>query len=325
LLDIPLNQALKRSARNQQSKWPDSNAENRLEPECWPALNPKFQLTRGSRIFTIGSCFARHIEQYLHQFGFHLPTIRYLETLDGDRVFFWSTLNPDISMAAYTCSVSPTRLLERGKQNPVIFLWLLYSEMQRPGQQDKLELYSRFVEEELPQDINFTLGFAAIYRKERMFAEAEALIWRVLERQPSNLDFLTMLFDVLIKQAKPVEACAALDRILAIDPDNGDAEALTRRWLETEALDLEPSASLLSVLIKYNKTGKAEQILNRFLQADPHGLTGLMRLGDMSLRLGQRASAEIVCRWVLQRNPSDFWAAATLAGGLCGLRKANEA
>ena len=83
MLDIPLNQALKRSARNQQSKWPDSNAENRLEPECWPALNPKFQLTRGSRIFTIGSCFARHIEQYLHQFGFHLPTIRYLETLDG--------------------------------------------------------------------------------------------------------------------------------------------------------------------------------------------------------------------------------------------------
>src|SRR5688572_9518638 len=38
----------------------------------FPKLAPKFQITRGSKIFTIGSCFARNIEEKLK--GFILPT-----------------------------------------------------------------------------------------------------------------------------------------------------------------------------------------------------------------------------------------------------------
>jgi len=82
MIDIPLGDALKRSNQNKSSSWPNRGGENRLEPECWPTLNPKFQLRPGSSIFTIGSCFARHIEHYLHQFGFHLPTIEYLASSD---------------------------------------------------------------------------------------------------------------------------------------------------------------------------------------------------------------------------------------------------
>ena len=639
MLDIPLDQALKRSAQNKQSKWPDRFAENRLEPECWPALNPKFQLKPGSRVFTIGSCFARHIELYLHQSGFQLPTIEYLECLDGvgseilnkytppsiyqdlawtkkirdrdDRVrmddiedflitlenggvrdlqrqfgstfgvtreqaladrqhyyqlfrqvfacetviitlgfiecwwdektdqyilfdnslrkigdgrFFFRRLDfmesyrfikdsldiinsegdknilittspvplartftsddvivansysksvlravagqiveeyknvdyfpsyesvmltrqpyvwePDLihvdgsfigrimlrvtekyvvdvserpvtdqilqmcnqaaaenwtdaralyaglkqselegldcfshSVAAEIClhaghidkadfhadraadlaqtageaglyalykcwlvfkalgdSVKTEctlgRVLERGKQKPVIFLWMLYSEMQQPRQQHRLEIYSKFIEDELPQDMDFNLGFAAIYRKEGMLAEAEALIWRVLEKQPSNLDFLTMLFDVLIKQEKQVEACAVLDRILAIDPDNGDAEVSTQRWLEVESTDLNFSARLAGVLIKHKKTGKLNQILERVLQFDPENMTGLKRLRRISMRLGQYAVAERVSQWITERRPEDVSAVIALAKVLRRMGKFEEA
>lgn len=38
-----------------------------------PSLSPRFQLNRGDRVFTIGSCFAREIEEHLH--GFDLPTL----------------------------------------------------------------------------------------------------------------------------------------------------------------------------------------------------------------------------------------------------------
>lgn len=37
-----------------------------------PSLSPRFQLNRGDRVFTIGSCFAREIEEHLY--GFDLPT-----------------------------------------------------------------------------------------------------------------------------------------------------------------------------------------------------------------------------------------------------------
>ncbi|OSP52936.1 hypothetical protein BV911_18510 [Pseudoruegeria sp. SK021] len=41
----------------------------------YPEITPKFTLDRGMKIFTIGSCFARNIEEKL--VGFDLPTTRY--------------------------------------------------------------------------------------------------------------------------------------------------------------------------------------------------------------------------------------------------------
>lgn len=58
--------------------WPQrSDASNRVEPLAKPQFSPTFQLERGERIFTVGSCFARNIEVYLDKLGFRLPTLEY--------------------------------------------------------------------------------------------------------------------------------------------------------------------------------------------------------------------------------------------------------
>lgn len=45
------------------------------EPLLYPDLAPTFHLEPGQTVFTIGSCFARNIEEHLH--GFHIPTLGY--------------------------------------------------------------------------------------------------------------------------------------------------------------------------------------------------------------------------------------------------------
>lgn len=57
------------------SKWPERGDSNRIEPECWPIFIPKFNITSGTSIFTIGSCFARNIEEHLAKLHFRIPTL----------------------------------------------------------------------------------------------------------------------------------------------------------------------------------------------------------------------------------------------------------
>jgi hypothetical protein len=49
--------------------WPSRDT-GRLEPFYQPVLTPRFRLKPGSTIFTIGSCFARNIENHLARLGF---------------------------------------------------------------------------------------------------------------------------------------------------------------------------------------------------------------------------------------------------------------
>lgn len=57
-------------------KWPSRNdATNRLEPICAPAITPRFRFSNVTRVFTIGSCFARNIEEYLGRIGMIVPTL----------------------------------------------------------------------------------------------------------------------------------------------------------------------------------------------------------------------------------------------------------
>lgn len=57
------------------SHWPRREEGNRLEPEAWPILQPRFTLNDASTIFTIGSCFARSIEEHLSKFGYTIPML----------------------------------------------------------------------------------------------------------------------------------------------------------------------------------------------------------------------------------------------------------
>lgn len=67
--------ARKRAIGNKNSRWLGRNEPNRLEPECWPVLNPSFQFEPGQKIFTIGSCFARNIESHLSELGYNIPML----------------------------------------------------------------------------------------------------------------------------------------------------------------------------------------------------------------------------------------------------------
>ncbi len=77
--EIELEDAIARMERNRVCRWPGRGAANRLEPECWPEMNPGFRLNPGSTVFTIGSCFARNVERHLANLGFDIPMQRHLE------------------------------------------------------------------------------------------------------------------------------------------------------------------------------------------------------------------------------------------------------
>jgi hypothetical protein len=62
-------------ANDGRSIWPGLT--ERLQPIAVPAFEPSFSIPPGSKIFTIGSCFARNIEDHLARHGFDVPTHRY--------------------------------------------------------------------------------------------------------------------------------------------------------------------------------------------------------------------------------------------------------
>jgi hypothetical protein len=76
--EVKLHDAVERMMRNGASRWPGRGARNRLEPECWPEMNPSFHLYPGSTVFTIGSCFARNVERHLEALGFEVPMRKFL-------------------------------------------------------------------------------------------------------------------------------------------------------------------------------------------------------------------------------------------------------
>ncbi len=58
------------SYKDRRRKFPNkTNLHNRLIPVCIPEIRPKFKIPQDAKFFTIGSCFARHIDQYLDKIG----------------------------------------------------------------------------------------------------------------------------------------------------------------------------------------------------------------------------------------------------------------
>lgn len=69
-----LSASASRSAlRLPSAHWKTAVTSGRLEPECWPTIQPKFQIAHSDVVFTIGSCFARNIEAYLARLKMSVP------------------------------------------------------------------------------------------------------------------------------------------------------------------------------------------------------------------------------------------------------------
>jgi GSCFA family len=67
------NEAVKNKSRKFPGREDARNRQGLLFPDC----TPSFFLEPGQTIFTIGSCFARNVEQILLREGFHLPTAHF--------------------------------------------------------------------------------------------------------------------------------------------------------------------------------------------------------------------------------------------------------
>ena len=76
MIKISLDDAIQ-NAREPGARWPSRDTANRMEPECWPTLKPGFLLKPGQSVFTIGSCFARHIDSQLDALGFDVPVLNF--------------------------------------------------------------------------------------------------------------------------------------------------------------------------------------------------------------------------------------------------------
>ena len=79
---IPANVALRASMANRSAKWPSRPKSERIEPKCGPEFTPSFSFHEGEMIFTIGSCFARHIEIELKGHGYQVPAFDFGVPID---------------------------------------------------------------------------------------------------------------------------------------------------------------------------------------------------------------------------------------------------
>ncbi len=64
-----------RDHSNANADW--SEAGSRLAPQAWPSFNPQFIVPAGGSVFTVGSCFARNIEEHVSRLGFDVPTLAF--------------------------------------------------------------------------------------------------------------------------------------------------------------------------------------------------------------------------------------------------------
>ena len=76
LIRLSAAQAIENRKANPYGGWGDRASANRVEPVAKPGFRVPFKLKPGSRIFTVGSCFARNVEEELERRGFDLPMRR---------------------------------------------------------------------------------------------------------------------------------------------------------------------------------------------------------------------------------------------------------
>ena len=73
LHDMSADDAVATRKANPLATWELRTAPNRVEPVARPGFDVPFRLEPGEPIFTVGSCFARHVEGELMRRGFRIP------------------------------------------------------------------------------------------------------------------------------------------------------------------------------------------------------------------------------------------------------------
>ena len=82
---ISAEQAQRNLRRSRASLWPDDRvSDGRLTGTAKVELYPSFQFSRADRVMTLGSCFAREMEDRLHQLGFDAP-LKHVQVLEEEQ------------------------------------------------------------------------------------------------------------------------------------------------------------------------------------------------------------------------------------------------
>lgn len=83
-------EALDRSRKNPFAEWPERDTSVRLEPVANPSFDTGLKLHPKAKVLTMGSCFARNIEEYFEAEGFEVPLMGYTapaeEFMHGARI-----------------------------------------------------------------------------------------------------------------------------------------------------------------------------------------------------------------------------------------------
>lgn len=74
---IGYREILTTSKNNTNAKWPERGEGSRLEPFAEPSFQTRVKLQSGAKVLTMGSCFARNIEEYFAGEGFDVPVMGY--------------------------------------------------------------------------------------------------------------------------------------------------------------------------------------------------------------------------------------------------------
>lgn len=72
---IPGPEAFRATLRNKSRKYPNQEDARYDEGLIFPAIEPGFSISKDQSVFTIGSCFARNVEQVLRDQGISVPTM----------------------------------------------------------------------------------------------------------------------------------------------------------------------------------------------------------------------------------------------------------
>lgn len=108
-----------RNHEEPRTRWPrdKETQEQRLQPFCQPVIQPTFSIGPDELIFTIGSCFARNIEEHLIAAGFNVAVSRFDQMCQDEGVEVKSnTLNKFVAQSI----VNELRwALEPGAEFPV--------------------------------------------------------------------------------------------------------------------------------------------------------------------------------------------------------------
>ncbi len=138
-----------------------------------------------------------------------------------------------------------------------------------------------------PADTLMMANLASIYRKQKRFDEAHAMLDRAAELQPDLLKIAIVRAAIHLAQSKFIDAIASANQALAFDNTN------------IEAINIRGRALLLS-----GRTQEAEDDLRRVAESDPNNVGYAYVLGEAHRALGKIEEAKKAYRHALNLNPA---------------------